>query len=233
MYWKTLLQDYKEVGKDSVKEIRTRPLKAFVIFSGFVFAGCSSARNPDEKSYRDSVINYATSVLLVDEKIRNINAVNYMKYVENSHNTDILRYFSFGLFSIVYKSKHDRYSGLYEAQCSYVQTPYLQFHKQIVDIGFWNKWWILEREMKDYDVSLTEWPEEKLKDEKEDKTLTGHADEAGEHDGKRHPEQPPVLPGVHFGGLVVREDGDEAQSHQKLDHQDAVHLAAQLDQELA
>jgi hypothetical protein len=171
LYWKNLVQDYREVGKDTLKDIRLKPLKACTIFGTFVFAACSASRNPDSRNYRDTVLNYANDIIVIGDLIRNVNALNHMKFLERCYNNDVIRYFSFGIFSIIWISNHDKSSGLYEAQCSYTKIPYLEFYKHIIDIGFWNKWWILENKMKDYDVSSTEWPEDQVP-AKEDKTLS-------------------------------------------------------------
>jgi len=109
-------------------------------------------------SYRASLIEAHTDMAFTCSSIQNKSTVAHLRSLENLHNSGLLRYFSFGVVSIVWLDNYDKHLGLFEAQCEYLQPTYLEIlQHRVLDVGFWNRWWFLERSMKDFDVNDEEW----------------------------------------------------------------------------
>ncbi|XP_059471886.1 mitochondrial import inner membrane translocase subunit Tim29 [Neocloeon triangulifer] len=157
-YWQSLLRDYREAGLDTLKDIRERPLKASVYGTALGTAYLCAKRNPDEISYRQRLIEAQNDVAFTCPSIQNKRTISYLKHLEQFGNQGVVRYFSFGIFSIVWFDNYAKCLGLYEARCDYLKPTYLEICKsRIVDVGFWNKWWLLDKNMVDFDVNEDEW----------------------------------------------------------------------------
>lgn len=55
-YWKTVLNDYRDVATDVGKDIKEKPIKSAIIFSLVGVFTYIVRHNPDEKSFRDAFI---------------------------------------------------------------------------------------------------------------------------------------------------------------------------------
>lgn len=156
-YWEGLIQDYTEVFKDTIEEAYTKPWKTMLI--GGVGGFCTYAlyNNPDEMDYKNQLIGYQNDFGLVGKPVRNPSADVYLKYLNNCYNYGLIRRFSFGLFSVIWLDNYDANVGLYKAQCPYLKPQIKNFHERIIDFGFLNKYWLMERKMVDYDVNPNEW----------------------------------------------------------------------------
>lgn len=94
------------------------------------------------------------NVSLVTLKEQNPTAVEYLKLLERRKNDDTLRITSIGFFSLLWIDDNASQLSTFDAKCEYLQPELLSFHERVVDIGFWNNWWNLDRKMKDYDVNF-------------------------------------------------------------------------------
>lgn len=156
-YWDGLIHDYAEVFRDTVKQSKEKPYRTalyFSIASGLYYAG---KNNPTEMDFRDQVVEYQNLFGLVGKPVRNPNSEVYLKTLENWYNAGVIRRFSLGFFSIMWLDNYDKDVGLYKAQCEYLKPSYLTFHERIIDVGFLNRFWNLERKMEDYDMNPNEW----------------------------------------------------------------------------
>jgi hypothetical protein len=95
-------------------------------------------------------------MVLVGDPIRNPQAVSHLKFLETCYNKDVIRTLNLGIINFMWISDYGKSSGLYQAQCEYLEPKILTFHERIVDIGFLGQWWILQRTMKDFDVNPSE-----------------------------------------------------------------------------
>uniref|UniRef100_A0A0V0GBN3 Mitochondrial import inner membrane translocase subunit tim29 n=1 Tax=Triatoma dimidiata TaxID=72491 RepID=A0A0V0GBN3_TRIDM len=156
-YWKDVCRDYMDVVKDSAKEIQNSPWKGVAFFSAFTSGAYLLNTNPDENSFRNTMISYSNEMLLVGPSIRNPNCLNHLKYLEQHYNEGTIRRFSFGLFSIMWVDNYSNCLGIYKAMCPYLKPEYLTFYERILDLGCCNKWWLIEKKMKNMDVNPNEW----------------------------------------------------------------------------
>uniref|UniRef100_A0A1B6H264 Mitochondrial import inner membrane translocase subunit Tim29 n=1 Tax=Cuerna arida TaxID=1464854 RepID=A0A1B6H264_9HEMI len=160
-YWKDLIKDYTDVLKDTIEDSKKYPRKTLGILSlfGFVFLSCKT--NPDDISYRENVLKCSNDVLLVGKAIRNPNTDQFLTAVENCYNLGVIRRLSFGIISVMWIDNYSSELGIFKAECSYLKPQYLTFSSRLIDIGFFGKWWKLEKIMKDYDINHEEWVDSK------------------------------------------------------------------------
>lgn len=92
----------------------------------------------------------------VGETIRNEISVQHVQILEKCYNEGIVRRFSIGILSIIWLDNYDKDCSLYKAVCPYLKPRYLNFYERIIDIGFLDRWWILDRKMIDYDINAKE-----------------------------------------------------------------------------
>ncbi|XP_014291699.1 mitochondrial import inner membrane translocase subunit Tim29 [Halyomorpha halys] len=156
-YWKNLLHDYAEVIKDTAISAKQQPLKSGALLTVLGIGTYCVKNNPDEISYRDAVISYSEDMMFVGPLVRNPKTVKYLKDLEKSYNEGTIRRLSFGLFSLIWKDDYNDCLGIYKSQCKYLGVPVYRFHERIVDFGFLNKWFYLDKYMEDFDVNPEEW----------------------------------------------------------------------------
>lgn len=128
------------------------------MYDAIVLGSCfySSLHNPDEASLRREIIREGLRLILVGESIRNPVSVQHITQLEQCCNEKTLRRLNLGILSLIWLDNYDKDCCLYKATCSYLKPRYVTFYERIVDIGFLDKWWILEKKMRDYDVNDAE-----------------------------------------------------------------------------
>lgn len=55
-YWKTVFNDYRDVGRDVITNVKEKPFKAVFIMSGLGFLVASAKSNPSFTDFRDQYI---------------------------------------------------------------------------------------------------------------------------------------------------------------------------------
>lgn len=99
----------------------------------------------------------------VGEAIRNPMSVQYVQWLGQCYNEGIVRRMNLGIVSLIWLDDYDEMCSLYKAVCPYLKTRYLTFYQRVVDIGFLDKWWILDNKMEDYDVNEAQFSDIKYK----------------------------------------------------------------------
>ncbi|KAK9884474.1 hypothetical protein WA026_007317 [Henosepilachna vigintioctopunctata] len=152
-YWKSVLRDYKDVAVGLKVEAKEKPKKAAGILTGFTFLAISAASNPNATSFRAKHIECINDLALVPQSIVNPTSITYSRYIEQCYNADLIRYRSFGLFSIIWVDTSSDKCKNYASTCEYLRWRYRYFNKQFIDIGFLGIWWVISRKMLDYDIN--------------------------------------------------------------------------------
>lgn len=152
-YWRQLMIDYKDVFVDLGKEIKNKPIKSSIYFSVAGTILYCTKNNPKEIDFIDQLRKYNTEMILVDESCHNTISSQYLTYIERCYNEGIIRHMNLGVISILWIDNYDKSLQIYKAMCPFLKPEYLLFHNRIIDIGFLNKWWILQDKMIDYDVN--------------------------------------------------------------------------------
>ncbi|XP_019769948.1 mitochondrial import inner membrane translocase subunit Tim29 [Dendroctonus ponderosae] len=152
-YWKVVAKDYQDVALNVKQEIKQKPLKSTVFFTGSAFLGLCLHLNPDLKSFRSKYIESANNLSLVPLTLANPRSVEHLKHIERCFNRKFIRYQNLGLFSIMWVDKRSKECDSYESNCSYLKVPFWNVSSRILDVGFLNVWWIISRQMLDYDIN--------------------------------------------------------------------------------
>lgn len=157
-YWKNVYRDYKSVAVDVVNDMKNNPGKSSLKLLGLGSLGFCAYINPTENDYINELLENQLRLVMVPESIRNKRSEEYIHNVQTFQNSSVLRYQSFGIFSIVYNGEYAQALEVYKKQCDYLHPSYLTFFKEkVVDIGFLNYWYFLNKAMEDYDVNPDEW----------------------------------------------------------------------------
>lgn len=138
---------------DSVKTMRSKPLKSSIYASiaAGVYTCCKN--NPDQRDFNEQFKNSEQQLSLVTVESQNPATIEYLKLVERSRNNDTLRITSIGLFSIMWLDDNASALSTYDATCDYLKPEFRTFYERIIDVGWMNVWWNLQKTMKDYDVN--------------------------------------------------------------------------------
>ncbi|XP_055911284.1 mitochondrial import inner membrane translocase subunit Tim29 [Eupeodes corollae] len=152
IYWKSLVNDYYEAGKGALQTAKEKPLRTSILSTIGVAAYLSAKNNPDEVALLTEIRNKNGELLMVHESCQRSSSTEHLKLLERSINQKTLRVTNLGVMTIVWL--HDFSSDLctYKAICKWLQPQYSTFHERIIDVGFWNRWWNLEKKMTDYDI---------------------------------------------------------------------------------
>uniref|UniRef100_A0AC34G140 Uncharacterized protein n=1 Tax=Panagrolaimus sp. ES5 TaxID=591445 RepID=A0AC34G140_9BILA len=89
--------------------------------------------------------------------------VCYVALIERTElkNTNRYDYWNCLLFSVVTRRTYDSKVQVYAAQDSNLKDwPWDRFLNNVVDIGAFNRFWLLEKQFVDYDIKKEEFPEE-------------------------------------------------------------------------
>lgn len=172
IFWRNLYVDYKDVAVETWNGSKAKPKKAtfYLSLTGGIFYLWFT--NPTEYSYLGELTKTDTEVSFVSPAIRNPYAENYAHTLLKQKIKGELRYQNFELFSVIWRHDADKKIGLFQATCKYLKPLWSEVGERFVDIGFAGKWWMLERNMVDFDVNPLEWEEEarqiaRAKEEKE------------------------------------------------------------------
>ncbi|XP_043685587.1 mitochondrial import inner membrane translocase subunit Tim29 [Vespula pensylvanica] len=155
-YWKNLYIDYKEVTIETIKDCKSHPIRTSIYSTVLGSTYYLYKHNPDEDSFREHLLENAIKLMQVGETIRNEISVQHVEILEKYYNEGIIRRLSMGILSIIWLDNYDKECSLYKAVCPYLKPRYLNFYERIIDIGFLDRWWILDRKMIDYDINTKE-----------------------------------------------------------------------------
>jgi len=154
-----LYRDYKQVTVDVVQYIKTKPLR-FTIYSctfGGVLYGFYN--NPNMATYTDQLLESCNRHSLISDLIRNERSNDYLKELMNYRNQDRLVHWNFGIVSIILAEPYSRFHDKFEKHVSNLKYRWYRpedWKERIIDVGFLNQWYYLDRIMIDYDVNEKE-----------------------------------------------------------------------------
>lgn len=152
-YWKNLYRDYQDVAKGVVEQAKERPIRSSLYGITAVATYYCAKHNPTQSDFLEQFRKYNTDMILVDESCQRPETAQFFKFIEQASNQGLLRTLNLGVVSLLWVHDYDQALGIYKAVCTYTQPDYLKFQERIVDIGFLDKWWKLEKIMVDYDVN--------------------------------------------------------------------------------
>ncbi|EDV24046.1 Uncharacterized protein C19orf52 [Trichoplax sp. H2] len=148
-----IYRDYEDVFTGIAKSCYRKPSRP--IFLG-IFAGVFGYiwhQNPDEKSFDAELQQCGNALSLLSRLTRNPSSDAHIDRLLYLQNENLLTYVSLGLFSLVIRQDANEICKNYEYTCHNLQSGFWTYYDKIEDIGFLQKWLILDRKMIDYDVN--------------------------------------------------------------------------------
>ncbi|XP_071799788.1 mitochondrial import inner membrane translocase subunit Tim29-like [Asterias amurensis] len=155
-YVSNVARDYKGATVDIFTDARARPVKAAVYATAFCCSVVALWNNPDEKSYHVSLQNACNDVLLLSDAIRNPKTNAYIQSLMMLRNEGQIRRMNLVVCSIMWRDNYSKEVNLYDSQCDYMKPGWRDFDKRILDVGFMNRWFFLEKNMVDFDINEEE-----------------------------------------------------------------------------
>ena len=166
-YLKTIYRDYKDVGVSTVKATNENPFKALGYGLFMTTMVVWYKKNPTMNEYVDKRKELANDLLMCGSTYSKRSQF-YLKELNRLESLNQLEFKSFVIFSLVLVKKFSEHDANYEKRCKQLHAPNkynvfnmpntaLKFISRIVDIGFVNEWYYLNKNMENYDVDETEW----------------------------------------------------------------------------
>ncbi|CAD5113579.1 DgyrCDS2742 [Dimorphilus gyrociliatus] len=159
-YFMTIMDDYRTAVVETGQDMKKKPLKSGIyltILGSLLYMG---KNNPSMTDFEENLIINTNELLQVGDPIRNPTSNNHMQRISGLRNEGVLKRTSFGIFSIVWYDNYDPIVDVYEARCKHLKVGWVElFRERVIDIGFLNKWWWIQKAMEDYDINPEEWGE--------------------------------------------------------------------------
>lgn len=151
--WKQICMDYIKVAESSVKFVLERPGQSLGVATVTGIFTSFAVLNPDEKCFKAQFLSSSADLGTVTPQLQNIRSVSHLQWLRMENNLRRLRRINFILFSLMYTVDKSEYCCKYDTSCTYLFPSLWKCKDRIVDIGFLNRWWILEKRMENYDVN--------------------------------------------------------------------------------
>jgi hypothetical protein len=172
-YLITIVTDYKDVAVDSVKSAKEKPFKTLTYGLGITSIVVFYKKNPDYTDYVHTRKELMNDILMCGSTYSR-RSYFYLNELNRLENLNQLEYKPCVFFSLIMVKKFSEFDATYEKRCTQLNTPnkfnifnvtnvVLKFVSRIVDIGFCDEWYFLNKSMKDYDVNEVEWINENSK----------------------------------------------------------------------
>ena len=157
-YGKNVLIDYRQAFRDIYTDSLQNKPKASTYLSLIALLAYLYKTNPHSNSFKNEVIDYQNLMVLISEPIRNSDCYRYLHELNNLENERRLHRINLMFLTVLVRKEYSANLSVYEANCKYLQPSYLDYLTNgIVDIGIANKWILLDRKLKDFDINPDEW----------------------------------------------------------------------------
>lgn len=152
-YWKTVYKDYKDVALDLKNDIKSKPVKSVLIFSGLGFTTFCAKHNPDARHFKDTFIRANNDVIVIHPSMQRKQTIDHLSFIEKAYNSNIIRHLNLGVLSFIWIDNFSSDCNLFEAHCPHLQLEPTKFFSRVIDVGFLDTWWVLAKKMTDYDIN--------------------------------------------------------------------------------
>ena len=160
-YGKSVLNDYRQAIKDSYEDSLENRTKTYCYLSLIGLFTYLYKTNPSPNSFESELINYQNIMSTIGEPIRNANCYSHLNELNDLDNKRMLSKINLLFLTIFIRKEFSSNLKIYPANCKYLQPTYLDYlTDRIVDIGIANRWILLNRKLKDFDINPDEWKEQ-------------------------------------------------------------------------
>lgn len=143
-----------DVALDSCKSMKNNSKKTVVYggLAGLIYGSCIN--NPDKNSFMNQLHSTELSIAMVPVSSQNPKATEYIRFLNRNLNQCTLRITSLGFCSIMWISDYSSNEATAQATCDYLDPELSTFFtNRVIDIGWWDHWWNLQKQTEDYDVN--------------------------------------------------------------------------------
>ena len=151
-----IVRDYKQTFIDTFKYAKRKPFLASVQLTTLGFTIFASKLNPNMESYHEQLLDASNKHSLVSDLIRNKVSSERLKCLMKYRSEDRLKISNFLIMSIVTLQMYPDGFDSYDRHCNTLHSRWLHLRdwkSRIVDYGFLNRWYMLEKMMMNYDVN--------------------------------------------------------------------------------
>ena len=151
--FKTLARDYAAVFKDVREYAKKKPVRFTALTSLGTFSVLAWRRNPDMNGFVNEVLQYSNEISSCSELTRNPKAQRVIEgHLLGICNKSLGRV-NLGVCSVIVQLPNYKDCSNFAENCPHLMPHWWTVRERILDIGFWGKWWSLEKQMIDYDVN--------------------------------------------------------------------------------
>ena len=151
---KRIAEDYTFVFQTIGKNISSHPLRAAAKVSAGLALYSVHKENPNEQFYNGQITQYARYFSDLPRSSWNIQSYDYFQTMLERLQDGRINFLNFIFFSIVLSSNERQTSRLYKAQYFSYHLWFSSLYSRVIDVGFLGKFYMLEKNKKDYDIPL-------------------------------------------------------------------------------
>ncbi|CAJ0610412.1 unnamed protein product [Cylicocyclus nassatus] len=156
-YWKKIGNDYKTVAIETFEGCKRKPYKAGIYLSGLGGLIYAYQTNPTQESMLNELREWRQIMTLVPPPIHNRQADEELAERSVLLCQNRLHYYNLWFFSLLVRSTYDNSISTYESQDPNLKEwIWKEFYNNILDIGFFGKWYKFHQKLKDYDINEDE-----------------------------------------------------------------------------
>ena len=155
-----IASDYKAAVTDMVQDMKQAPKKTTFYLTLLASGAMLAKTNPSQTSFEVMLSDCHHDLLLLGDPIRNRHSDAFIQMLQENYRAGTIRYTNCGLFSLMWLAGYDPAVDKFEAQSGLVKPRWVDFHKQIVDVGVLGRWHAIHKAMFEFDVNPDEWDEQ-------------------------------------------------------------------------
>lgn len=159
-FFNSIFTDYKAAVLDAVQDMKDAPRKATFYISLLTSGAVLAKTSPSESHFETALSDCHHDLLLLGDPIRNRQSDDHIQTIQMYYREGRIRYTNCGLFSLIWLAGYKPAVDTFDARCKLVRPQWLDFHKQVLDVGVLGRWFYLRKAMHEFDVNPDEWDAE-------------------------------------------------------------------------
>uniref|UniRef100_A0A8C3QKW0 Translocase of inner mitochondrial membrane 29 n=1 Tax=Cyanoderma ruficeps TaxID=181631 RepID=A0A8C3QKW0_9PASS len=152
---RSLLQDYSSSVQDTVAGARRRPGAAVAALSALGLGAGLAGSVPDRDSLESAAVAAAAALGQLPPGSRSPRCERRVLRLLRLRERGRIRVRNLGFFSVAVAEPHGEEPALYRARCPHLRPP-LGGLGELLDVGVWGRWWLLEDALRDCDINEEE-----------------------------------------------------------------------------
>ena len=109
--------------------------------------------SPGEWQFSDQLLAADDRLRLIAPQLRRPASEQHVRRLRQLQADRRLTAQNLGPLSLLWEQPYPEGTALHAAQCPHLRPSRLAFHRRVLDVGAFGRWWHLARTMRDYDVN--------------------------------------------------------------------------------